>query len=173
MDSFENFYSLISIVGAPTCPSNATLITFDTILTGTSIPNGYNNLTWTCAQSRQPTTNDGGSLTAMVTAPTIVFNGLGLPMTIQSATGSFFNLYSFAVAATWRDNLQLTVAGYRSNVTIALNTYTLQVFSVSYLTFTGYVRLDKIIFTASGGTPHPNLSGTIQVFAIDNLCLGF
>ena len=94
-------------------------------------------------------------------------------MTMQSANSSLFNLYSFAAAASWRDNLQLTVTGYCSNVTIALNTYTLQVFSVKYLAFTGYVGLDKIIFTTSGGTQNPNVNSGLPVFGMDNLCLEF
>ena len=49
-------------------------------------------------------------------------------MTIQSANSSLINLYSLAVAAAWNDNLQLSIVGYNSNVTIVSNNYTLQVF---------------------------------------------
>jgi hypothetical protein len=82
-------------------------------------------------------------------------------------------LYSLAVAAAWNDNLQLKIVGYNSNVVIRNNTYTLQVFTVSYLIFTGYSGLDNITFTTFGGTKNPIVNGSGTHFAMDNICLSF
>ena len=89
------------------------------------------------------------------------------------SNSSRISLYSLAVAAAWNDNLQLTIVGYSSNAVIASNTYTLQVFTVSHLTFTGYVGLDKIIFTTSGGTRNPSVTGNGTQFGMDDICLKF
>jgi hypothetical protein len=56
-----------------------------------------------------------------------------------------------------------------SNVIIASNTYTLQVFTVSYLTFNGYSELDPVEFTTSGGTKDSAVCGSGRHFALDNV----
>ncbi len=96
-------------------------------------------------------------------------------MTMKSANSSLITLYSAVAAAAWYDNLQLTVVGYHSNATIINNTFTLQVFTVSYLTFIGYSRLDTIIFSTSGGTQNAVVNGTGsgEHFTMDNICLSF
>jgi hypothetical protein len=102
-----------------------------------------------------------------------VFNRFGNPMSMTSANGCLITLYSLAVAAAWNDNLQLTIVGYNSNVTIITSNYTLQVFTASFLTFTGYTGLDTIIFTTSDGTQDPNVGTSGTHFAMDNICLSF
>ncbi len=92
---------------------------------------------------------------------------------MKSTSNSLINLYSLAVAAALNDNLQLTIVGYNSNVVIMNTTYTIQVFTVSYLTFIGYTGLDTIKFTASGGTKNPVVSGSGTYFGMDNICLSF
>ena len=105
--------------------------------------------------------------------PNTMYNAYGNPMTMKSINGRLLNLYSAAAAAAWRDNLRLTVVGYRLNVVIATHTFILQVFTVSYLTFTGYTGLDTITFTTSGGTQNTNVSSNEQHFVMDNVCLSF
>jgi hypothetical protein len=102
-----------------------------------------------------------------------MYNSNGTPMTMTSANSSLINLYSLFVAAAWNDNLQLTIVGYKSYVVIVNNTYTLQVFTMSYLTFTGYTGLDKITFTTSGGTKSSIATDPGKHFAMDNICLSF
>lgn len=96
-------------------------------------------------------------------------------MSMQTANGSLITLYSAAVAAAWMDNLQLTVVGYHSNAIIINNTFTLQVFTLSNLTFSGYQGLDTITFTTSGGTQNAvvNANLTGRFFGMDNICLSF
>jgi hypothetical protein len=62
------------------------------------------------------------------------------------------SLCKFINNAAWHDNLKLTIVGFNSNVVIVNNTYTLQIFLVSLLTFIGYTGLDPIKFTTFGPT---------------------
>jgi hypothetical protein len=92
---------------------------------------------------------------------------------MQSANGCFFTLYSAAAAAAWNDNLQVKVVGYSSNIVIANNIYTLQVFNVTYLIFDGYSGLDTVVFSTSGGTTNAGVNGSGTEFAMDNIHLIF
>ncbi|CAF1496276.1 unnamed protein product [Adineta steineri] len=153
------------------CMNGNVVITFDDLTSG--IPTGYNNINWTNASPTTATTNTSGYYTATVSGNKSIFNPGGTPMTMTSANGSLFTLYSIAIAAAWYDNLQLTVVGYSSTVVIANNTYTLQVFTVSYLTFRGYSGLDTVKFSTSGGTKNANVGGSGTQFGMDNICLSF
>jgi hypothetical protein len=92
---------------------------------------------------------------------------------MQCANNSLINLYSAAVAAAWCNNLQLTVVGYNSNVVIVNNTYTLQIYTLAYITFIGYSGLDTIRFSTSGGTTTSNGTCGARQYAMDNICLSF
>ncbi len=139
-----------------------------------AIPSGYNNINWangyTIAKYYYAVS---GYNTGVVSGNQTSYNGGGSPMTMTNAISSFFTLHSAAAAASEYDNLQLTIVGYRSNVVIANNTFILQVLTVSYLTFSGYSQLDTAVFTTSGGTQNPNVTGSGTHFAMDNLCLSF
>ncbi len=137
------------------------------------MPSGYNNIVWTDAYTLTTSTNTSGYFTATVSLPNTIYNGGGSPMTMETANSSLITLHSLAVAAAWYDNLQLTVVGYNSNVVIVTNTFTLQVFTLSHLTFTGYTGLDTITFTTSGGTQDLNVAYIGTQFGIDNICLSF
>jgi hypothetical protein len=137
------------------------------------VPNGYNNINWRNAYISTTTLNKSGYYTATVSRNNTVYNGYGYPMTMQTANNCHFTLYSFAAAAAWNDNLQLTAVGYNSSVVIVINTFILQVFTVSYLTFSGYSGLDTVIFTTSGGTQNPVANGSGTQFVMDNMFLTF
>lgn len=91
-------------------------------------------------------------------------------MTVTRVGSTLFTLYSAAVAAAWNDNLQLSVVGYRSSAVIASSTFTLQVLSVSNIVFSGFTALDTAVFSTSGGTTNPTVSGSGLHYAMDNLC---
>lgn len=156
------------------CVNGNTVITFDDLTSAGAVPNGYKNIVWTNAYADAPgSANTNGYYTGTVSSPYSIFNPFGSPMTMTTSNGSLFTLYSLAVAAAWYDNLQLEVDGYNSNVLIVSNTYTLQVFTVSYLTFSGYSGLDSVIFTSSGGTKNSDVTKSGTQFAMDNICLSF
>jgi hypothetical protein len=89
---------------------------------------------------------------------------------MKSAKNKLITLCS---AAAWYDNLKLTVVGYNSNVVIVTNTFTLQIFTLSNLTFIGYSGLDTITFTTPGETKNSAVNGSGTHFAMDNICLSF
>ena len=153
------------------CSIGNTFITFDDLTSTGTVPNGYNNLLWTTASAYLPSSNTNGYFTALTTSPYNIFNPFGNPLTIGTANANLITLYSLVAAAAWYDNLQLTVNGYNSNTIVVTTTVTLQVFTPSYLTFTGFTGLDKIIFTASGGTKNSGVTGSGTQFAMDNICL--
>lgn len=155
----------------PACSIGNTDITFDDLTSTGAIPNGYKNLLWDTASGYLPSGSTNGYSTAMVTSPYDVFNPFGDPLTIQTASLNLITLYSLVAAAAWYDNLDLTVDGYNSNTIVVSATFTLQVFTPSYLTFTGFTGLDKIVFTTSGGTKNSGVTGSGRQFAMDNLCL--
>lgn len=110
-----------------------------------------------------------GYNTAVLSESNAVFNAFGNPLTIQSANGNPFSLYAASVAAAWNDNLQLTVVGYRSSVPVVTNTFTLSVFTVLNVEFNGYIELDEVIFSSSGGTLNPTVDNTGTQFGMDNV----
>lgn len=148
-------------------------MTFDSLSSSAAVPSGYSNIIWTNANTHTAAANTSGYYTGTVSSPYSIYNPGGSPMTMTSANSSLITLYTLAAAAAWYDNLQLAVVGYNSNVVIATNTFTLQVFTVSYLTFTGYSGLDTITFTTSGGTKNAGVGGSGTHFAMDNICLSF
>jgi hypothetical protein len=117
--------------------------------------------------------NTSGYYTGIVSGSETVFNAYAYPLTMQSVYDCPFTLNSAAAAAAWNDNLQLTVVGYSSNVVIISNTFTLQVFTVTNLTFIGYSGLDTVIFSTSGGTQDANVASSGTQFAMDNIFLTF
>jgi hypothetical protein len=82
-------------------------------------------------------------------------------------------LYSVAIAAAWYDDLKLRVVGYLSSAVVANQTFTLQVFTLSNIIFTGYSGLSSITFLTYGGTKNANVGGSGTHFAMDDICLSF
>ncbi|CAF1259275.1 unnamed protein product [Adineta steineri] len=171
----------LSMAGEPFCPAiticgnHSKLLTFDDLTPKFAIQNGYNGINWDNSAVQLSNNARSGYTTATVSGNVTSHNVNGFPMTMRSANGALFTLNSAAVAAAWRDNLQLTVVGYRSNAVIASDTFIVQVFTVSYITFNGYSGLDTAIFSTLGGTVNPNTIGSNggTHFAMDNLCLSF
>ncbi len=175
-DIFFSFYLneiFIFIWQSIACGNNHILLTFDNLITIIAVPNGYNNINWANAYTNNVTTNTSGYYTAAVSPPVVIYDGGGNPMTMTSANSRLITLYYAAAAAAWCNNLQLTVVGYNSNSVIVSNTYTLQVYTVAYITFIGYSGLSSITFSTSGGTSSSNGVCTGPQFAMDNICLSF
>lgn len=96
-------------------------------------------------------------------------------MNMTTYNGLLFTLKSAAMAAAWNDNLQLEMVGYRSNKIIIIRIFTLQVFEVTYPNFTGFSRLDSLVFESFGGTKnvHTVAGQSGSHFAMDDICLSF
>ncbi|CAF1136059.1 unnamed protein product [Adineta steineri] len=104
------------------CSNRSILLTFDDLLPGAAIPNGYN-------VSRYCTGTVSENLTT--------FNGGETPMTMTGANGALFTLNSDGV--------------------ITNNTFILRVFTLSYIIFNGYSRLDTAVFSTSGEIINPTV----------------
>ncbi|CAF3877429.1 unnamed protein product [Rotaria sp. Silwood1] len=154
------------------CINGNTAITFDDLTSG-AIPHGYNNINWTNANAYTTATNTSGYYTGIVSGNKTSYNPFGNPMIMKSANSSLFTLYSAAAAAAWCNNLQLTVVGYNSNMIIVNNTFTLQIYTLTYLIFNGYSGLDTVQFSTSNGTSTTGGTCSGRQFAMDNICLTF
>jgi hypothetical protein len=151
-------------------------VTFDDIPANLSfIPNCYDNIHWENGYYVYGSVNGNASgyHTAAVNESNLLYNGGGNPMTMTSADGRLFILNSAVVAAAWNDNLLLTVVGYHSNVIIQNQTFILEVFTASYLNFSGYSGVDTVVFSTSGGTKNPHVVASGMQFGMDNICLTF
>ncbi len=131
------------------------------------------NISWSNAYALEYNCwgNPSGYYTVAVSRSIVMYGCGGSSTTMKSTKNSLINLYSLFVAASWYDNLQLTMVGYKSNVVIVNNTYTLQVFTLSNSTFIGYTGLDTIIFTTSDGTQHPSLPASGSFFGMDKIII--
>ncbi|CAF5083426.1 unnamed protein product, partial [Rotaria sp. Silwood1] len=94
------------------CPAQSSLITFDDIITTTSIsgipvPSGYNRLNWQnvlVVNGVNYFTPNTGYTTGVVSPPYLVFNGYGNPMAVTNMATSTFTINSFYSCAAWHDN---------------------------------------------------------------------
>jgi len=148
-------------------PTSATIITFDELHVSQAIPvpRPYNGLMWTNFYPSATNwfgTSDGFA-NAFVSG--FVFNGDGGTAVIASA---LFNLNGGYLAAAYRDDLQLKVEGFLNGSLLYSNTYVLGTASGTTLNF-NYQGVDKVVFSASGGTPHPGYSDDGTYFGIDYL----
>jgi hypothetical protein len=158
------------------CAGNGTLATFDDLPGDLlAVPNCYHNISWGNEYyiNRYFYGNASGYYTATVSGNNSLYDGDGNPMNMTSANGRLFILNSVVVAAAWYDNLLLAVTGYHSGAIIRNQTFILQVFTASYINFSGYSGLDTVVFSTSGGTRNPYVVGNGMHFAMDNVCLTF
>ncbi|CAF1244620.1 unnamed protein product [Rotaria sordida] len=111
---------------ATTCSAQSSLITFDDIISTTSIsgvpvPNGYNRLNWQnvlVVNGINYYTPNTGYTTGVVSPPYLAFNGYGNPMAITNMATSAFTINSFYSCAAWHDNTILTMTGTRSGAVL-------------------------------------------------------
>lgn len=158
------------------CADDGILVTFDDLQgTKAAIPMPYNNINWINGHTihRDVYGNKSGAYTATVSGNNALFNAKGSPLNMISIDGKLIKLHSAVAAALWHDNLLLTVTGYRSSIIIREQTFTLQVFTPNYIIFDGYLELDAVLFSTSGGTKNPYVPGNGQHFGMDNICLTF
>lgn len=149
-------------------------MTFDDLPSAQApIPNPYYNIAWINGYCIPRTFygNTNGYFTATISGNNTLFNLNGNPLTMASTNSNLITLNSAVAAAAWRDNLLLTVTGYRSGAIIQNQVFTLQVFTPNYLTFDGYSKLDTVLFSTSGGTKSPIVTSDGQQFAMDNIYL--
>jgi hypothetical protein len=65
-----------------------------------------------------------------------------------------FTFISLVACAAWNDDLQLIITGYRNSTQINIRTPIL-LFGQPQLIVLQWKNIDRVVFTSSGGTPHP------------------
>jgi len=155
-----------------------TLITFDDIpnesATSGIVPNGYNNLNWTNAYYLNASTVPmSGYQTADYSPPYIAYNPGGAMVQITSANGTSFAWNSVVASAAWRNNLILTVYGYRYGVNTLSGSIYISEVNQTTVTCGGCTNYDTLQFMTSGGTPVSGLAQSGTEFGFDNLCISF
>jgi hypothetical protein len=109
-----------------------------------------------------------GYQVASVSPVNIAFNSGGSPAVISNVVP--FNLNSAMLTAAWNDNLQVNAKGYLHGALLYNQTFTLSAVAPTLINF-NYRAVDQVVFTSSGGTPHPGYGGSGTHFAIDNVII--
>ena len=157
------------LAGASTTGSAASLLTFDELPTPQVIPgenygpitNGYGGLRWdnfdVLDGAIEPTGR--GYHDGMVSPDNVAFNPYGSPASISIAGGLFdLNSAYMSLALNLDTPLNVEVQGYRGATLLYDNTFTVNRFAPTLLTF-DYLGIDRVSFL-----PSPS-----QEFAMDNL----
>ncbi|CAF4080939.1 unnamed protein product, partial [Rotaria sordida] len=69
-----------------------------------------------------------------------------------------FTFVSVTACAAWNDDLKLTIMGYQNSTSTNMHTTNL-LYGKPQLILLRWKDVDKVIFTSSGGTPHPGNGG--------------
>ena len=95
------------------------------------------------------------------------YNGFGTSASVIDGTFDFNSAY---MTAAWNDNLQVTVIGKLGGTTLYNNTYTVSATTPTLINF-NYLGIDEVLFSSTGGTPHPGYIGTGSgtQFSMDNM----
>ncbi len=151
-----------AIVGS----SGATVLTFDDIGNGGSIPNGYGGLNWDNMYYLNATTywsNPSGYKSGLVSGDYVAYNAFG-DMAIVS--NNFFDFNGAYLTAAWNDGLNIRVQGYRNNSLIYDQIVTVDTSGPTWFDF-NYLNIDQLTFQSWGGTNH-GYAGSGTHFAMDN-----
>ena len=155
---------MLSFDDIPT-PVNTRYKTIPNIYGGLTWENGYIlNTTW-----ERVTYGWNGYATGKNSGIFVAFNGGGQPMSISVPAGQYFQLNSLYLSSAWNTDLTLIIQGTRGGVLYYQTTLQLQVTIKTALYTLKWFGIDKIKFTAIGGTPYPGLQGSGTQFVLDDL----
>jgi hypothetical protein len=107
------FLLSLPVVRATPATTNTTLITFDDLVDGEVVPNGYAGLQWSdfdVISDQNPFAIDGYQ-TGVVSPDNVVFNPYGEPATISSSSNKF-DLISVYLTAAVIPTMQIEVQGF-------------------------------------------------------------
>ncbi len=140
------------------------------------IPANTGGLTWTnflCLNaSGYGTATDNGYRPATRSAPNVIFGAPSIVNQVTRFGGGVFTLNSAYLTAAWNDGLRVRVEAFRSGASVQVLTFTPSASAATLVNFTGMVNVDRVVFSASGGTAHPGYQGgggTWEHFALDDV----
>jgi hypothetical protein len=135
-----------------------------------SMPSGYGGLTWNNAyvlDTNGFAYNPSGYEPGAVSGTQVGFNGFGNSMSFS--IGSPFTFNSLYMTAAWNDGLSVEVKGSLNGSTVFSQTLSPSATAPTLYTF-NWSGIDKVSFSASGGTQHYSLAASTH-FAFDNLTI--
>ena len=161
---------LAACMALPAAAAAQTVLTFEDIGGGLSIPAPYNGLTFSSFLANFPGSKPpGGYANGITSGQRYVFSLTGATPTITSATP--FTLNGGYFTAGWLDGLQLRVVGSLGAAQLYDATFSLNTSAPTYLDL-DYAGIDRVAFTTTGGTPVPGFTNTTsRQFAIDDLAI--
>jgi hypothetical protein len=157
-----------------TLSAGAGLIAFDELpntTTGLSVPPSYQQLVWSnfgYVNGVDCYLNPSGYQKGVKSRNNVVYNSGGAPASISVGPGGSFVPLSAYVTAAWNDNLQMQVEGYLRGRLVFSMTYKLSATKPTPIKLGGR-KVDELVFTSFGGTPHSGYPGSGEHFALDNL----
>jgi hypothetical protein len=124
------------------------------------VPNKYKGLKWTkiaymhksLATNKYPESGYASAFTPGG-SPHIAFFKDEASIVIERPNETF-TLISLNACASWKDDLQLTIKGYKKSTEVNTHTTTLR-FGKPQLILLDWKNIDKVAFQSSGGTLHP------------------
>jgi hypothetical protein len=132
------------------------------------IPTVYRDLKWTgiayghelFLKKEHP---KSGYMTSFISggSPQIAFFSKEASVSVEHVHKTF-TFVSVTSCAAWNDDMQLTVTGHRNSVQTNTHTTTL-LFGKPKLILLNWKNINKVIFTPSGGTAHPESGGSTQL----------
>lgn len=153
--------------------SLASTLTFDEIDagTGTQLSNGYFGLDWNnfYVLNAPNYTPASGYLNGMVSPENVAFNGFGNDASFSMGSGTF-TLTSFYATAAWQDGLTLRVLGRNDGANLYSESFTLDSFAPTKLTF-NWAGIDEVYIATANGVENPDYSGDGKHVAFDNLVI--
>jgi len=142
------------------------------------IPSAYRDLKWTeiyythelLLKKQYP---KSGYITAFMpgSSPHVAYFCKEASISVENSDKTF-TFVSVTACAALKDDLQLTVTGYRNSIQTNTHTTTL-LFGKPQLILLNWKNIDKVTFTPSGGTAHPdNVEWTGLHVVITQLTVG-
>jgi hypothetical protein len=151
--------------------AHATVINFDSGQSDLSaITPGYGGLNWSNFFARNSLSAPVSGYVAGAVSPLFsAYNGGGTPASFSS--GSLFMLGGFYLTPAWNDGLNVSIIGKAGGSTLfSTDVVLIDIFTPLAVSL-NWAGIDTVEFRSSGGTLHPDLSGSGTHFALDDLTI--
>lgn len=171
-------HSLALAIAASTLsvPASAAVITFDDLPHVEDIQSPYQGFTWDYWTAINGDLfgdyGSNGYTNGVVSGPNVACACANdFSQSAQSiSSASSFTLGSGYFTSGWNDGATLQVTGFDGADTLYTTSAVLNMSGPSLLVF-NWSGIDKVTFSISGGTRNPNVTGTGNYFALDNLTI--
>jgi hypothetical protein len=152
---------------------SATVLTFDDVPGANPnykenvVPDGYGGLNWNnvnVVNTEMIKMPGSGYENGTVSGEWVAYNPWESICTINDDLFTFNGAY---LTGAWNDELNIDVQGFKDGSLLFDKTVVVNTTAPSWCEF-NFTDIDQLMFTSSGGTPHPGLGGSGTHFAMDN-----